>query len=77
MRNNVTVLEIQFDSPSIAIEKEEEEYSIWTLVADCGGVLGLFIGFNFLMIWDLLLFLYVKFKCSECFRGSHRKQFSR
>ena len=25
-----------------------------SLVADCGGVLGLFIGFNFVMMWDLL-----------------------
>ena len=62
MRNNVTVLEIQFDSPSIAIEKEEEEYSIWTLVADCGGVLGLFIGFNFLMIWDIIHVVYQRIK---------------
>ena len=59
---NNTILEIEFDSPSIVIEKEEFAYSFLTLVADVGGVLGLFIGFNFLMIWDLLFLLYVKFK---------------
>ena len=64
---NSTILQIQFDSQRIIIEKEVEAYSIGSLVADCGGVLGLFIGFNFLMIWDLLYSLYVKFKCSECF----------
>ena len=59
---NSTKLQIQFDSQRIVIEKEVEAYSIGSLVADCGGVLGLFIGFNFLMIWDLLFLLYVKFK---------------
>ena len=37
---------------SIEVQKEEEAYSFLSLVADVGGVLGLFIGFNFLMIWD-------------------------
>ena len=30
------------------------EFLFSSLVADCGGVLGLFIGFNFVMMWDLL-----------------------
>ena len=37
---------------SIEVQKEEEAYSFLSLVTDVGGVLGLFIGFNFLMIWD-------------------------
>ena len=49
---NVTELQILFDSTSILIEKEELAYSSLTLVSDVGGVLGLFIGFNFLMIWN-------------------------
>ena len=50
---NTTRLKIMFDSPYVLTEKEEEAYSIGSIVADCGGALGLFIGFNFLMIWDL------------------------
>ena len=61
---NITEVSFMFESPTILLEQEVEAYSIGTFVADCGGVLGLFIGFNFLMIWDLLFFLYVKFKCS-------------
>ena len=59
---NVTELQILFDSPSILIEKEELAYSSLTLVSDVGGVLGLFIGFNFLMIWDVLHKVYKKIK---------------
>ena len=59
---NVTELQILFDSPSILIEKEELAYSSLTLVSDVGGVLGLFIGFNFLMIWDVLNQVYRKIK---------------
>ena len=51
---NTTQLFIKFDNPSILTEKEEEAYSIGSLVADCGGVLGLFIGFNFIMVWDMI-----------------------
>ena len=50
---NTTRLKIMFDSPYVLTEKEEEAYSIGSIVADCGGALGLFIGVNFLMIWDL------------------------
>ena len=49
---NSTSLSATFASSTIQILREEEAYSFLTLVADCGGVLGLFIGFNFLMIWD-------------------------
>ena len=59
---NVTELQILFDSPSILIEKEELAYSSLTLVSDVGGVLGLFIGFNFLMIWDVFQKVYKKMK---------------
>ena len=60
-----TSLSATFASSTIQILREEEAYSFLNLVADCGGVLGLFIGFNFLMIWDwtfiaLTRFLHVK-----------------
>ena len=52
---NTTRLKIMFDSPYVLTEKEEEAYSIGSIVADCGGALGLFIGFNFLMVWDWIV----------------------
>ena len=41
--------------PSVEVLTEEESYPTISLVADVGGVLGLFIGFNFLMIWDWIV----------------------
>ena len=56
MPGNYTELFIMYESDSIEVHKEEEAYSFLSLVADCGGVLGLFIGFNFLMVWDGAIF---------------------
>ena len=53
--DNDTSLRLTHASASIEVLKEEEAYSFLSLVADCGGVLGLFIGFNFLMIWDWMI----------------------
>ena len=41
-----------FVSSNVLVLKEEEAFSFGSLVADCGGVLGLFVGFNFLMVWE-------------------------
>ena len=46
-----------FGSSEVQVEAEEEAASFPSLVADCGGTLGLFIGFNFMMLWDLIVFL--------------------
>ena len=51
---------MKMGSSNILVEKEELAYSTVSLIGDCGGALGLFIGFNFLMIWDLLILLYPK-----------------
>ena len=40
-----------FVSDNVLVLKEEEAFSFGSLVADVGGVLGLFIGFNFLEVW--------------------------
>ena len=50
-----------FTSATLSVEKEEMEFSFNDLVADCGGVLGLFIGFNFLMVWDFIFFIIKNF----------------
>ena len=54
---NITRLKIMFGSTTLHIEREQEAFPFPSLVADCGGTLGLFIGFNFLMIWDFFRFL--------------------
>ena len=50
-----------FTSATVSVQKEEMEFSFDDLVADCGGVLGLFIGFNFLMVWDFIFFIIKNF----------------
>ena len=40
---------------SVEVHKEEFAYTTLSLVADVGGVLGMFIGFNFLMFWDWIV----------------------
>ena len=47
-----------FSSPKIIIENEQEAYPTTSFIADCGGLLGLFIGFNFLMIWDFVVYIF-------------------
>ena len=43
---------LMYSSKSIEVQREQLVYPFLSLVADVGGVLRLFIGFNFLMIWD-------------------------
>ena len=59
---NLTPLYISFSSSKITVEKEVVSYSYLSFVADCGGLLGLFIGFNFVMFWDLIVIIYQKIK---------------
>ena len=44
-----------FSSNSILVRKEQEAFPFASLVADCGGILGLFVGFNFLMVWEWIM----------------------
>ena len=52
-----SVLIPMFTSNTVIVLREEEAYSFLSLVADCGGVLGLFIGFNFLLFWDSMIWI--------------------
>ena len=56
-----------FASNTILVRREVEAFSFGSLVADCGGVLGLFLGFNFLMLWEwmwnIFVFLAHRIKC--------------
>ena len=58
------MLRPSFVSDKILVLKEVEAYPALSLVADVGGVLGLFIGFNFLMLWDWIVLCLEKF-CSK------------
>ena len=50
---NETRITLMYASPTIHVEKEEEAYSVRSLVVlNLGRALGLFVGFYFLMIWD-------------------------
>ena len=42
-------------SSSVTMLREEEAFPLGSFVADFGGVLGLFVGFNFLIVYDLLV----------------------
>ena len=44
------------------VEEEHLAFSPTDFLADCGGILGLFIGFNLVMIFDLIIFVISKFK---------------
>ena len=55
-----TVVGPIFASDTIKIHKEEEAFPFISLVANCGGILGLFIGFNFLMIWDWVVNIIIR-----------------
>ena len=61
-KTNYSMIRVLFSNPTLIIEKEEVAYPFMTLLADFGGVLGLFIGFNFLMIWDITVYVIEKIK---------------
>ena len=44
-----------FSVEKILVRREMEAFPLDSLVADCGGILGLFLGFNFLMIWEWIM----------------------
>ena len=41
-------------SPYLLIEQEKLVYTAETLVAEFGGTLGLFLGFSFMNLWDVV-----------------------
>ena len=43
-----------FTSPTLQVEEEVEAYPFSSFVADYGGLLGLFVGYNFLSTLDLI-----------------------
>ena len=58
---NKSMLVPLFNSDRVEVHTEQLAFSFISLVADIGGVLGLFIGFNFLMVWDWIAELMRRF----------------
>lgn len=52
---NDTRIWLAFTNSKVIVNKQMWSYSTLSFVADIGGILGLFVGFNFLMIWDLII----------------------
>ena len=61
---NYTQLYLTLATKKILVEREVPSYSFLSFVADCG-LLGLFIGFNFLMVLDLFVMIYQKIKLTH------------
>ena len=68
---NETIVSIRFDSPTITTEQEEMAYRLVSLIADTGGLLGLFVGFNFMMFWDCVS-LVLKFLKSKTVKNNEK-----
>ena len=48
------IVQLLLENDKIEVQREVHDFPIESLVADVGGILGLFIGFNFMMIWDFI-----------------------
>ena len=66
-----TMVRILFESDNIEVEKEVKAFPFVSLVADVGGVLGLFLGFNILMIWDFIHDVVKKMNMLFCIKHQH------
>ena len=47
---------LAFSTNVLTVREEEYVYPLDSFIAEFGGALGLFLGFSFLMIWDLIQF---------------------
>ena len=59
-------LDIKFATRIVVVEKEEKTFPFQSFVAECGGCLGLFLGFSFLLVLDGLMQVIKKFKHWKC-----------
>ena len=50
-----------FSTSTIAVEKEVDAYPLASFVADYGGLLGLFVGANFLGCFEFFLAIFHRF----------------
>ena len=58
---------INFVSTDVRIEREVAIYPLLSFVSELGGSLGLFLGFSFLAIWDLIDYLILRYDLIKIF----------
>ena len=51
---NTTGLSFGFSSNTMSVSEEVLIYPTTSFLAEAGGALGLFLGFNFVMVWDII-----------------------
>ena len=56
MNHDETQLILKNTSPYLLVETEALVYTVESLVAEFGGTLGLFVGFSFMNLWDVVEF---------------------
>ena len=56
VNHNETQLILKNTSPYLLVETEALVYTVESLVAEFGGTLGLFLGFSFMTLWDVVEF---------------------
>lgn len=68
----MTTLVPVFSTNTVEYISEKPAFPFSSLLADCGGVLGLFIGFNFMIVWDWIVWA-VKFAFTKKCHSFKRK----
>ena len=53
---------ISFSTNVLTVLKEQYVYPMDSFIAEVGGALGLFLGFSFMMVWDLIQFVLASVK---------------
>ena len=48
---------IGYSTSNVEIHEEVPVYPFESFLAEVGGALGLFLGFSFVMIWDIIVFI--------------------
>ena len=60
-----SLIGFSFSTNSVEVLEEVLVYPFESFLAEVGGALGLFLGFSFMMIWDMLLFGFKLLKSLE------------
>ena len=55
-----TTVGIIYGTSLVSVETEQLAFPLPSVIADCGGILGLLTGFNVLMIWEFLVLIVKK-----------------
>ena len=53
---------ISFSTNVLTVLEEQYVYPMDSFIAEVGGALGLFLGFSFMMVWDLIQFVLASMK---------------